>query len=294
MTRRAGLALAIGFALTAAGCASSQSRMHRALDPSMERVMRTESYLWTVSGISGFPGRLVRGDGKVYLADVAPQLRYLASTGDTARFLQLRTFVYGKMVRRDSTGLSPLRAYRDGAPFEPATQYGVKWLSKALMDGWTQMGDTLSAMMLAQLRMDDATTPPHATQMYLLTIACGDAMDVVSVDPQPAREVLARAKRLFRTGEAEAEQRAVGITEAEGEVDLLSCLTRVGLALEDPDVTVRYLDHMLGHLSPLVSHSGRPDLGTTADVLLTLHRVRKAGPQYYDPGYYEKKAAKRP
>jgi hypothetical protein len=70
-------------------------------------------------------------------------------------------------------------------------------------------------------------------------------------------------------------------------VDLLSCLTRIGLALNNPDATVRYLDRMLDLLEPFLTHSGRTDLGTGADVLLTLHRVREAGPKWafpHEPG----------
>lgn len=283
MTRRPPLTriVLVVLGLSAAACASHQSRMHLALDASMERVLWTEAYLRNVSGISVHPSRLSRGDGYVYLADVAPQLRYLAETGDTVRYRALRTFVVDKLMRRDSTGLSPLRAHREGSPSQPATQYGVLWLRQALRDGWQAVGDTLSAVTLAQMRQVDAPMPAHATRMYQLTTACGEATEVAATDPAPARAVLATARTLVGTPLAATEQAAAGVSAAEGELDLLSCLTRAGLALRDPDATVRYLDRLLDVVGPLLVHSGRPDLGTTADVLLTLHRVRDAGPSYY-------------
>ena len=139
-------------ALCLAACATTQSRMHRALDPSMERALSTEGYLATVAGISQYPERLTRGDGYVYLSDLAPQMRYLATVGDTARFRALRSFVYQKMMRRDAAGMAPILAYREGAASRPATPYGVRFLREALRGGWRLMGDTLSATMLAQMQ----------------------------------------------------------------------------------------------------------------------------------------------
>jgi hypothetical protein len=270
-------------ALAASACASAQPRMWRALDPSMERVLRTETYLSTVSGISANPAKIMRGDGYVYMADLAPQLRFLANTADTTRYRALRAFLSDKMMRHNGAALAPMRRYRSGAVFEPATQYGVIWLNTALRDGWKLLGDTASAMMLAQVRMVEAPPPPNATRVYNLTVACGEAMDVVQTSLVAARDVVSRAKTLLADPTVETEQAKAGVTVVEGEADLLSCLTRVGLALQDPDVTVTYLDHLLTHLTPLMVHSGRPDLGTTADILLTLHRVREAGPRYFDP-----------
>ena len=273
-------------ALCLAACATTQSRMHRALDPSMERALSTEGYLATVAGISQYPERLTRGDGYVYLSDLAPQMRYLATVGDTARFRALRSFVYQKMMRRDAAGMAPILAYREGAASRPATPYGVRFLREALRGGWRLMGDTLSATMLAQMQAVDAPLAGNSTRIYQLTMDCNNAEEAVGTDPAPARAVVARAKAVVGNLAAAAEQAASGSTEIDGETDLLSCLTRVGLALQDPDVTVRYLDRLLDQLNPLLSHSGRPSLGTSADVLFTLYRVRRAGPAYYDPGSY--------
>lgn len=278
--------LALVLLPSVAAAQASEARMHRALDPSMERVLRTETYLRAVSGISANPERLTRGDGYVYMSDIAPQLRYLAATQDTARYLKLRAFVVKNLLLPEHGGLKPRRRYRFDGGFEPVTMYGYLWLTKALRDGWTLLSDTASAQALAQLRVDVPTLPKDATRLYVLTVACGDAMDVVDTDRAPALSVLREAKQLIGSKKVEAEQQAAGISAVEGEVDLLSCLTRVGLALRDPDVTVRYLDHLLDHLSPLLEHSGRPDLGTTADVLLTLQQVRQAGPKYFDPAFH--------
>lgn len=280
--------LALACVLGASACATTGGPMQRGLDASMERVLRTESYLRTVTGISANPARLSRGDGYIYLSDVAPQLRYMANTGDTARYRALRAYTVEHLMPLDETGRRPARRYRSDGKFEPATLYGYVWLTKSLRDGWQLLGDTASAEALARIKVDVPALPKDATRMYVVTAACGDAMDVIDTDQRPARAVLADARKLLGSKRADAEQRAAGISVVEGEVDLLSCLTRVGLALKDPDITVRYLDHMLDHLEPLLSHSGRPDLGTSSDVLLTLQWVRRAGPAFYDAGYYTK------
>ncbi|MDP1891817.1 MAG: hypothetical protein Q8K55_13070 [Gemmatimonadaceae bacterium] len=270
-----------GVLVLAAGCASAPPvRMRRALDASMERVLRTESYLRSVAGISSHPSRLTRGDGFVYISDVAPILRYLAEVRDTARFRALRAFTTEKMMRRGPSGFEVARRYRDGAAFEAATPYGRVWTTQAFAEGWRLLGDTVSASVLAQLAPPDKALAQHPSELSQLSITCGDAMDVVTLDPAPARAVLRRARTLVGSAKAAEDQAALGSTAVEGEVDLLSCLTRTGLALRDPDATVRYLDRLLDRMEPLVKRSGRPDMGTAADILLTLRRVREAGPSF--------------
>lgn len=282
MSRRARMATALtGLLVLAAGCASSPpARMHRALDASMERVLRTESYLRSVAGISSQPARLTRGDGFIYLSDVAPILRYLAEVRDTTRFRALRGFATDRMVRRGAAGYELARRYREGDAFENATPYGYLWTTQALAEGWRLLGDTASASVLAQMAPTAVGAGQNPSLMYQLSVQCGDASEVVRTDPAAARAVLARAKKFIGTQRAAEEQAALGSTAVDGEVDLLSCLTRLGLALEDPDSAVWYLDHLLDHLEPMLVHSGRPDAGTAADILLTLRRVREAGPAY--------------
>lgn len=282
MTRRALTVAALsGVLVLAAGCASAPpARMRRALDASMERVLRTEAYLRSVAGISSHPSRLMRGDGFVYISDVAPILRYLAEVRDTARFRALRAFTTDKLMRRGPSGVQVARRYREGEAFEAATPYGVVWTTQALAEGWRLLGDTASASVMAQLAPQDPSPAPNPSEMYQLSLACGDAMDVVTADPAPARAVLRQARTLVGSAKAAKEQAALGVTAVEGEVDLLSCLTRAGVALHDPDATVRYLDRLLDRMAPLVVHAGRPDMGTAADILLTLRRVREAGPEY--------------
>ncbi|MBA4070460.1 MAG: hypothetical protein C0497_01285 [Gemmatimonas sp.] len=270
-----------GAVLLASACASTPGlRMQRALDASMERVLRTESYLRSAAGISSHPSRLTRGDGFVYLADVAPVLRYLAEVRDTVRFRALRGFVVEKLVRPGPSGLELARRFRDGEAFERATAYGHLWTVKALVDGWRLLGDTASALARAQLAPFEPAASQRLSAMHQLSIDCGDAMDAVPSDPAPARAVLVRAKKLVGSREAVADQGSPGSPAIEGEAALLSCLTRVGIALRDPDATVRYLDHLLDHLQPMLTRSGRPDIGTAADILLTLRRARAAGPEY--------------
>lgn len=270
-----------GALVLAAGCASAPSaRMHRALDASMERVLRTQAYLRSVAGISSYPSRLTRGDGFVYVSDVAPILRYMAEVRDTARYRALRSFTTDKMMRRGPSGFEVARRYREGEAFQAATPYGYVWTTQALAEGWRLLGDTVSASVLAQLAPHETASAQAPSEMYQLSLACGDAMDVVTIDPAPARAILRRAKTLVGSAKGATEPAAPGGTAAEGEVDLVSCLTRVGIAVQDPDATVRYLDRLLDLMAPLVRNSGRPDMGTAADILLTLRRVREAGPEY--------------
>ena len=282
MTRRTLTVAALaGVLVVTAGCASaSPARMRRALDASIERVLRTEAYLRSVAGVSSHPSRLTRGDGFVYLSDVAPILRYLAEVRDTARFRALRAFTTDKMMRRGPTGFEVARRYREGEAFQAATPYGYVWTTQALAEGWRLLGDTVSASVLAQLAPHETASAQGFSEVYQLALTCGDAMDAVSVDPAPARAVLRRARMLVGSAKAATERVTLGVAAGESEVDLLSCLTRVGIAVQDPDATVRYLDRLLDRMAPLVAHAGRPDMGTAADILLTLRRVREAGPDY--------------
>jgi hypothetical protein len=282
MTRRTLTVVACAGALTlAAACASTpQRRMHRALDASMERVLRTEAYLRSVAGITGQPSRLARGDGFIYVSDVAPVMRYLAETRDTVRYRALRSFLTEKLMRRGPSGFELARRYREGDAWEGATAYGYRWATQALSEGWRLLADTTSARVLAQAAPFEARAAQNPSEMYRLSMDCSDAVEIVASDPAPARAVMARARKLVGSRKAAEEQAALGYTAVEGEVDLLSCLTRVALSLEDPDATVWGLDHLLDHIKPMLVHSGRPDLGTAADILLTLRRVREAGPEY--------------
>lgn len=266
----------------AGGCAVAQTRMQRALDPSMERVLIVEQYLSTVAGMSAYPERMSRSDGFVYISDLAPVLRYFAERGERERYVALRRFVMEQMMWRDATGLMLARRYRRGEPLERATSYGYLWIRKALLVGWDNLSDTASAQALAQLVPLPESATSGRNALYELSMGCADAMDVVASDPAPARAVLTRARQFLRTEQARQDQRAVGAV-SEGEVDLLSCLTRAGLAVRDPDATVRHLDRMLDLLDPLVIHSGRADVGTSADILLTLYRVRELGPSWSAP-----------
>ncbi len=282
MTRGAWKAAALaGVLLVSAGCASAPpARMSRALDASMERVLRTEAYLRNVAGISSHPSRLTRGDGFVYLSDVAPILRYFAEVRDTVRFRALRAFMTDKMVRRGPSGFELARRYREGEAFQGATAYGFVWTTQALAEGWRLLGDTASASVLAQMAPQEPSSMQDPSEMLQMSLACGDATDLVTVDRAPARAVLRRARTLVGSARDVRMQAARGVTAAEGEADLLSCLTRAGIAVQDPDATVRYLDRLLDRMDPLVRHSGRPEMGTAADILLTLRRVREAGPEY--------------
>jgi len=293
MRARFGLALAgcTAFITVAAGAAAqpahtiapSTAAMRRALEPSMERVIILERYLGTVVGLTKHPSRMTRSDGFVYLSDLAPVMRQFAELGNRASYLPLRQFLERSMVRENGAEAQLSRRYRADAPFERATPYGYLWTSKALLEGWRSLGDTASAQLLARLNPAAVGAAPGRGEMYKLSTDCGDALDVVRSDPAPARAVLARARTFVGSAAARQEQLAMGVSASEGEVDLLSCLTRAGLALNNPDATVRYLDRLLDLLHPFLAHSGRTDLGTGADVLLTLHRVREAGPKWSAP-----------
>ncbi|MBM3906692.1 MAG: hypothetical protein FJ363_01310 [Gemmatimonadetes bacterium] len=293
MRARFGLALAgcTAFITVAAGAAAQPSNssapsaaaMRRALEPSMERVLILERYFGTVVGLTKHPSRMTRSDGFVYLSDLAPVMRQFAELGERESYLALRQFLERGMVRENGAEVQLSRRYRADAPFELATPSGYLWTGKALLEGWRSLGDTASAQLLARINPGAAGTAAGRGEMYKLSTDCGDALDVVRSDPAPARAVLVRARTFVGSPAARKEQLAMGVTAAEGEVDLLSCLTRVGLALNNPDVAVRYLDRMLDVLQPLLTHSGRTDLGTGADVLLTLHRVREAGPKWSAP-----------
>ncbi len=263
-----------------AACASSQSGLQRALDPSMERVLRTESYLWTVSGITGHPERLMRSDGYIYMSDMAPVMRYLTLVQDTSRFLTLRKFVQANMLSRDASGLLPWRRFRDGARFERATPYGDRFLRQALNLAWHELGDTVSGELLARVPWFSGDEDEKYSESYRLAMRCADAVDLVSYDVAVARATLRDANSRFDRIVAENVKRGDSRVEA-GELDLASCLTRLAIMAGDPDATVRYLDRTLDIVAPLLVHSGRPDLGTTADVLLTLRLVRQKGPAYH-------------
>lgn len=262
-------------------CATGQTRMARALDPSMERVLVAESYLGTVTGVSSHPERLMRSDGYVYVADVAPVMRYYAERGDTAPYLALRRYLVANLTRRQETGVELARRYRAGQSFEPAAPSGYFWARKALVQGWQNLGDTTSAVVLAQMVASGSAEASAGSALQSLALACADALELLPGDAAPARATLARGRELVGRRRAPVASTLGG---AEGEVDLLSCLTRAGVALDDPDASVRYLDRMLDILSPIQSRSGRTDLGTGADVLLTLHTVRQAGPAWSRPG----------
>jgi hypothetical protein len=254
--------------------------MRRALDASIERVLRTEAYLRSVAGVSSHPSRLTRSDGFVYLSDVAPILRYLAEVRDTARFGALRAFTTSKMMRRGPAGFEVALRYREGEAFQAATPSGYAWTTQALAEGWRLLGDTVSASVLAQFAPQEPASERTPTAMNPLAMACRDALDAVAVDPASARAVLRRASTQVGSARAGREQAARRVAVEEGEYERLSCLTQLGLAVQDPDATVRYLDRLLDLLAPLVANSGRPDMGTSADILVTLRRVREAGPDY--------------
>jgi hypothetical protein len=283
MTRRAVLPFAIAAVLFGGACASHQTRMHRALDASMERVYLTELYLQTVAGISASPARLTRSDGFVYLSDVAPQLLYLAEAGDTARYRSLRAFVADKMVRRSAAGMIPSRRYRADLRFEDAVGPARRELGRALITGWERLGDTTSAQLVAQLApaADEAAT--HEPLDALLS-ECSDALDVVASDPAPARAVLAKARGVLASARRAPQGPPAGSwSGADGEMKAQACLARAAIAASDPDAAVRHLDRMLDLLAPIVRNAGRPDLSTAADVLRTLRIARAAGPTSYLP-----------
>ncbi len=277
------LVLSVVLAVSAAACASAGPRgpMQRALDPSLERVHGAETYIRAVSGITGDASRLARGDGFVYLADVAPTLRHLGLTGDTASYRRLRQFVQASMMARDSTGAQPRRRFRVQAAFEPASPYAVRRLGDALALGWQAFADTASAALAASLRSGEAPVPT-GTASDLLVQHCMAADAVVGADPAMARQLLASAKGFGRAAPS-AQESQLDLRGIDGELVALACLTRMGLAVHDPDATVRFLDRMLDRLSPFLRGSGRPDPGAAAEILLALREVRLAGPHYALP-----------
>lgn len=262
------------------GCAAApRGPMQRGLDASMERLLRTEQYIRTVTGLTSDGERLMRGDGYIYLSDVAPQLRYHAQLGDTAAYRKLRGFAASRMVLREG-GVSRLRRrVRGGSPFEEATLYGAHRFSDALGLGWRLLGDTASAILAASLNasMDAGLGRSRADQM---AERCADAEALVATDPGAGRKLL-RDSRFFNGGTAASQVSALGLRGADGDLVAFSCLTRIALALKDPDGTVRFLDRLLEQLKPFLVASGRPDPGVGADILLTLRAVRAAGPSYY-------------
>ena len=269
--------------VAAAACASAGPRgpMQRALDASLERVQRTETYIQAVSGITGDASRLARGDGFVYLADVAPTLRHLGLTGDTASYRKLRQFVQASMMARDSAGAQPRRRFRVQAPFEPASPYAVRRLGDALALGWQAFGDTASAALAASLRSGEVPALT-GTPSDLLVQQCMAADATVRTDPGVARTLLASAKG-FGSAAPSAQESQLDLRGIDGELVALACLTRMGLAVRDPDATVRFLDRLLDRLSPFLRGSGRPDPGAAAELLLALREVRLAGPHHALP-----------
>ena len=264
---------------TATACASTGGPMHRALDPSMERVVSTENYIRGVAGITGDGTRLMRGDGYTYLADVAPQLRYLALTGDSASYRRLRRFADARLVERDAAGARPRQRVREGsAVFDAASPYDAQRFRDALAAGWLAFADTASAVLAAGLRPVEATGATSSS-MEQLVEQCATAEAAVATNPAGAQAVLRSAKQFHG---APAETSGVpGLRGADGDLVVLSCLTRLGLAVRDPDATVRFLDRLLDTLAPYLRGSGRPDTGVAAEVLLTLRAVVAAGPGYY-------------
>jgi hypothetical protein len=276
MKRR--LFVAATMMLTAACATTARSGMPLALEPSMERMQATEQYLRTVAGPTGDAFRMSRGDGYVYMTDVAPTLRYLALTGDSLGYRRLRGFVATSMIRRDASGARPYARARAGAPFEDASPYAALRLGEALAIGWSLLGDTASAVLSAQLRPVPALAARPGS-VDALVEECVSAEARLATETETARAVLQRRKD-FRGGFAIGEQSALGLRDADADLVVMSCLTRLGVAVNDPDATVRFLDRMLGRLSKMVNGSGRPDFGVTADVMLTLKQAEARGPKY--------------
>ncbi len=271
--------LSVLAAATACASVTARGPMQRSLDPSMERALRAETYVRAVSGISGDALRFARSDGYVYLADVAPSLSHLGLAGDTASYRRLRRFVETSMIERDSAGVQPRRRVRTGAPVELATPYAVRRLGDALALGWQALGDTASAVLAASLRAGESPEPSGSATDQMVE-RCVTAMASVSADEATARRVLAGARQ-FRGGETAGQASGLDLRGSDGDLVALACLTRLSLAVKDPDATVRFLDRMLDRLAPLVSRSGRPDPGAAAEVLQALREVRAVGPRYY-------------
>lgn len=267
-------------AVTAMGCSSlgMHGPMQRALDPSMERLIDTEIYVRDVAPITGDATRLHRGDGFVYLVDAGPMMRHLALIGDSTAYRRLRRYVETSLMARDSGEARPRRRVRGLAPFEPATPYSVRRLGDALGLGWQLFGDTASAVLAASLRPTESTDQSGSTTDQLVE-RCTMAEVSGRVDPASARRVLASAKS-FRNSVAVTQVGRMDLRGGDGDLAALACLTRLGLALKDPDATVRFLDRLLDRLGPYANGSGRPDPGAAADVLLALREARMAGPNW--------------
>ena len=272
---------AIVLSVLATACASAHEPMQRALDPSMERAARSERYLRAVGGITGNAARMTRGDGSVYLADVAPSMRFFVITGDGAAYLRMRRYVEASMIERAATGLQPARRVRPRGGFERATPYGVARLGDALALGWQAFGDTASAALAASLRADDSPTQLVGTESDQMVERCSAADASVRTDPGTARAVLGGARR-FAGGGSPGRESHLDLRGVDGDLVALACLTRLALAVNDPDATVRFLDRLLDRLAPFLSGRGRPDPGAAAEVLLALREVRAAGPGYAD------------
>ena len=262
------------------GAPASSAAMRRALDASIERVLLSERYLATVIGLTISPSRMTRSDGFVYLSDLAPVMRRFAELGDAASYVALRRFLGDRMVVPEGSAARLAARYREDAAFEPAAPLAYFWTRKALLEGWRSLGDTASAQLLARVNPSTGGVAPGRGEGLALTADCDDALDQLPSERAPARAVLERARTIVGSAAARAERTTRENVEADGETVLLSCLTRLGLAMNDPDATVRHLDPLLDLLAQYQSFSGRPGLGTGADVLITLHRVRLAGPKW--------------
>lgn len=264
---------------TLASCASANGPMQRALDPSMEQVLAMDNYIHAVAGISGDASRFVRGDGFVYLADIAPSLGQFARTGDSASYRRLRRYVGTSVIERDATGAQPRRRVRGRTPFERAAPYTVRRLGDALALGWQQFGDTASAELAASLRFSESAGDSGSVVDQLVE-RCSAAVSSAGTDPATARRILAGAKS-FRGGVSAGQASSLDLRGADGDLVALACLTRLALAAKDPDATVRFLDRMLDEMKPFLSGSRRPDPGAAAEVLLALSEVRATGPRYF-------------
>lgn len=265
-------------ALAASGCSLATTRMQRALDPSMERAMAAASYLQSAAGITADARRLIRSDGYVYLSDIGPQLRYLATTGDSSSYGSLRRFAEREMVRRDATGFAARLRFRQDAPFEVATPFATLRFTEALALGWRTLGDTASAMLAARM----APVTPVGGQRTETDVAaeeCVNAEVSLASNPLAGAALLRRFRRYDGSKDLHAESQ-LGLRGRDASLVALSCLTRVSLTLGDPDAAVRHLDRLLGRLDPLLAKSGRPDPGAASDALLTLRQALGAGPRY--------------
>lgn len=266
-------------AVTVTACSTWGMRgpMQRAIDPSMELLTSTVAYVRDVAGITGDATRMIRGDGYLYMVDVGPMLHHLASTRDSVRYRQLRRSVEASTLIRDSVGSPPRRRVRGKSPFEPASPYAVRRLREALMLGWQFFGDTASAALVASLPSVELTGASGVAPDQVVQ-RCTMAEESGRVDPLLARRVLASAKSF--PSAAAIQVSSIDLRGGDGDLVALACLTRLGLALKNPDATVRFLDRLLKRLEPYTQGSGRPDPGAAADVLLTLRDAQAAGPKF--------------